>query len=478
MQSYICVVCDYVYDEAEEEILWEELAESWVCPICTSEQIYFEEVESEEADSAAEEAEDSSKQGPPQEQKSNLDYSSSFYRQDDKQEKQMDNIHQVAVSGTSINEAMRSSIAEPFWEDILIMGAQLSRLPLNKEEAVSTTTTIGAQAAQPMVIENPVLISHMSFGALSKEMKIALAKGAAQSKTAIGGGEGGVLAEEKEAAYKYIFEYVPNLYSVSQKNLKEAAAIEIKIGQGTKAGMGGHLPAEKVTPEIAEIRDKPLGEDIISPARFADINSKEDLKELVTKLRELSAGRPIGVKIAAGHIEADLECIAYAEPDFVTIDGRGGATGSTLKVVKDATSVPTVFALDRARKYLDEQGLDIDLIITGGLRMASDFAKALALGADAIAIATSALMAAACQQYRVCDRGRCPVGAATQDEELRERLNVENSAQRLANFLQVSLEELKTFARLAGHADLHALSLVDLYTVNSEIASHTRIPHV
>ncbi|EQG02495.1 FMN-dependent dehydrogenase family protein, partial [Clostridioides difficile 840] len=377
-----------------------------------------------------------------------------------------------------IIEPMRTKLPVISWDDILIMGAQLNPLPLNEHDEVNTTTIIGKKAKKPMIIENPVYISHMSFGALSKELKIALAKGAAQNKTAMCSGEGGILPEEKEASYKYIFEYVPNKYSVTEENLKNSDAIEIKIGQGTKPGMGGHLPGEKVTEEIAKVRNKPVGQDVISPSCFEEIQSKEDLKKLVDELREVSEGRPIGVKISAGHIEKDMEFIAYAKPDFVTIDGRGGATGASPKLLKDATSIPTIFALYRARKYIDTHGLDIDLVITGGLRISTDFAKAIAMGADAVAIASSALMAAACQQYRICGSGKCPVGVATQDEELRKRLHIENSANRVANFLNVSLEELKTFARISGHKDIHDLSVDDLYTVNSEISNYTNIQHV
>lgn len=223
---------------------------------------------------------------------------------------------------------------------------------------------------------------------------------------------------------------------MTRENLRNADAIEIKIGQGTKPGMGGHLPGSKVTPEIAAIRNKPLGEDVISPSKFPDINTKEDLKALVTSLREESDGRPIGIKIAAGKLERDLEFCVFAEPDFITIDGRGGATGASPKLVRDATSVPTVYALYRARKYLDAVGAnDIALVITGGLRVSSDFAKALAMGADAVAVASAALIAAACQQYRICGTGKCPVGIATQDQELRSRFKIEASAQRVANFL-------------------------------------------
>ena len=297
------------------------------------------------------------------------------------------------------------------------------------------------------------------------------------AKTAMCSGEGGILPEEKEAAYKYIFEYIPNKYSVTDENLRSSDAIEIKIGQGTKPGMGGHLPGEKVTEEIAAIRGKKQGEDIQSPSKFPELNTKEDLRDMVDLLRRRSEGRPIGIKIAAGNIEQDLEYCVYAQPDFITIDGRGGATGSSPLFLREATTVPTIYALHRARTYLDSVGSDISLVITGGLRVSADFAKALAMGADAIAVASAGLIAAACQQYRICGTGKCPVGVATQDPRLRERLKVDAAAQRVANYLNVSLEELRTFARITGKASVHDLSVEQLITTDWEIAAYTGIPH-
>ena len=245
---------------------------------------------------------------------------------------------------------------------------------------------------------------------------------------------------------------------------------KIKIGQSTKPGLGGQLEGVKVTSEIAEVRGKTEGMDIHSPATIPEINSKEDLKNLVSELRERSEGRPIGLKLAAGHIEEDLEYAIYSGADFVTLDGRGGSTGASPKIIKDSTSVPTIYALSRDS--------DMSLIITGGLRLSSDFAKALAMGADAIAIGTGALIAAACQQYKICHTGQCPVGVATQDEEMRERLEENLAAKRVENYLKVSTEELKTFARITGHDDVHDLNLNDIRTINSEISDYTNIKHV
>jgi glutamate synthase domain-containing protein 2 len=319
----------------------------------------------------------------------------------------------------------------------------------------------------------------MSFGALSKEAKTALAIGSAAVKTAMSSGEGGILEDSISNAYKYIFEYVPNQYSVSEYNLKRVNAIEIKIGQSVKPGMGGHLPAEKVTEEIAEIRGFPVGTDIVSPSHYNDIKTKDDLYEKVKWLREQSGGKPIGIKLAAGDLEADLEFALYAHPDFITIDGRPGATGAANKFIKESTSIPTIFALYRTKKYFEKNKVnDVSLIITGGFRISSDFAKAIAMGADAVAIGTAALIACGCQQYRLCHTGKCPVGITTQDLELRKRFNVRYSAKKLENFLRVSTEELKNYARITGNDNIHKLAVSDLCTINSEISQHTEIKHI
>ncbi len=413
------------------------------------------------------------------EEKAEGEYLAPWQRSSDEVETYMADIHSMAETGKSIIEAMRTRKKVFSWDDLLIKGAQLATVPLNDDEPVRTETVIGPAAQQPLVLATPLYVSHMSFGALSREIKIALARGSAAVGTAICSGEGGILEDELRSAHKFIFEFVPNQYSVTDENLRRVDAIEIKIGQSAKPGMGGHLPGNKVTAEIAAVRGRPAGRDIISPSRFADIRTPDDLRRKVEWLREHSGGKPIGVKIAAGNLEADLEVAAHARPDFITVDGRAGATGAAPKFVKDATSVPTIFAIWRARRFLDERQLeDISLVATGGFRISADIAKALALGADAVALATAALMAAGCQQYRICSTGRCPVGVTSQDPLLRARLQVDRSAERLENFLRVSTEELKTFARLTGHNDVHQLSVSDLCTVNSEISNHTAVEHV
>ena len=459
---YKCTICGHIHNEEATGVLLKNLEE---CPICKQPISKFVAVEnSQSSENTALEDSD-------------LSYDKN-YAKSDKTIRQMDAIHEMAITGESIVSAMYTDFTMPDWDDILILGCQMNPQPLESTVDVNTQTVIGKTAKKPLIIESPIYITHMSFGALSRETKIALAKASSRIKTAQCSGEGGILPEEMENAYKYIFEYVPNKYSVTEDNLKNADAIEIKIGQSTKPGLGGQLQAEKVTAEIAEIRGKAIGESIHSPATIPGISTKEDLKDLVDELRKRSAGRPIGLKFAAGRIEDDLKHVLYAEPDFITIDGRGGSTGASPKLIRDSTSVPTIYALSRARKFLDEHESDITLTITGGLRVSSDFAKALAMGADAVAVGTAAMIAAACQQYKICDTGDCPVGVATQDEELRKRFKIETSAKRVENYLKVSTEELKTFARITGHSDVHELNVDDLCTINSEISDYTNIKHV
>lgn len=456
---YKCTICGYMHDE---EATGKPLAELGVCPLCKQPLDKFAPVAQEAPTPVAEKPAD-------------LGYGD--LKRQDSTERYMAEIHEMAVTGHTIHAAMSTKRPMPNWDEILLLGAQLNPPPLADDAAVNVQTIIGKHAKKPMVLESPMFISHMSFGALSEEIKVALSQGSALAKTAMCSGEGGVLPAEKAAAYKYIFEYVPNKYSVTKEILTGSDAIEIKIGQGTKPGMGGHLPGEKVTAQIAQLRGKKQGEDVQSPSKFPELNSKEDLKTMVDNLRLVSEGRPIGIKIAAGRIEKDLEYCVFAQPDFITIDGRGGATGSSPLFLRESTSVPTVYALHRAKKYLESIGSDISLVMTGGFRVSSDVAKAIAMGADAVAVASAPLIAAACQQYRICGSGGCPVGVATQDPALRSRLKVEQATKRVYNYLHVSNEELKTFARITGHDDIHKLSVDDLVTISRDISEYTNIPH-
>ena len=482
MTRYRCDVCDiFEYDPAVGDppagvpagAHPSDLPEGWECPICSADRTHLRMLSPDDVTAPD--------HGPElaAARRDSLAYPVHWARHADSFEVTMTDIHEISVTGRSLIEPMRTLKPAVPWDNILVLGAQIARLPVEETVPVNTRTVIGPAAAQPLVIETPLLVTHMSFGALSREVKVALAKGSAAVKTAIGSGEGGIHPEERQHAYRYILEYVPNRYSITRENLRDADAIEIKIGQSVEPGLGAMLPGEKVTEEIGRIRGYPPGTDIISPATYPDIRTPADLEGKVRWLRDESGGRPVGVKIAAGHIEEDLDAILAAHPDFITIDGRPGASGAAPRFIKDSTSVPTIYALHRARTHLDRRGAEqVSLIVTGGLRISPDFAKALALGADAVALGTSALIACACQQYRICHTGRCPVGVTTQDPELRSRLDPDAAAGRLANFLRVSTEEVARFARLCGHTDVHSLSLRDLATTNREIAEFTDIPHV
>ena len=423
MAKYRCSVCGEIYDEEKEGVRFEDLPDDWVCPICHRSKDKYHLMEDSSSASTSQKDIDSK----------NIDIDPDLIRYDGGI---MDEIREMSLTGKNASEPMDTLRPIPAFSDILFLGAQLARKPLEGSDDVSLRTVIGKGAAKPMELDIPVYISHMSFGALSANAKIALAKGSAMARTAMCSGEGGVLDEEMHLSHRYIFEYVPNRYSVNDDVFSGCDAVEIKIGQGTKPGMGGHLPGNKVTAAIAWMRGKKAGEDILSPASFPEIRSPEDLKDMVDMLRARTQGKPIGVKIAAGHIEEDLEFISHSGCDFITIDGRGGATGSSPKFLKDVSSVPTVYALARARRYMDDHGMEQELVMTGGFRTGGDIMKAIAMGADAVAIASSALMALGCQRYRICDSGKCPMGIATQDPELVSRLDTEAGAKRVANYLE------------------------------------------
>ncbi len=293
------------------------------------------------------------------------------------------------------------------------------------------------------------------------------------------GGEGGLLEEEFQNAWVYVYEYSTGRFGATEENMKKAYAIEIKIGQAAKAWLGGHLLGTKVTEEIAHVRWVPVWQDVISPANHTDIHTKEDMKSRVAYLRELSGGKPIGIKIVASHIEADLEVALFCEPDFITIDCRGWATGAAPTHVKDNVCIPAPYAIHRARKFLDARwvGHDITLLVTGGFRTSADIAKAIAMGADGVGVATVAMIGIWCQQYRVCHKGTCPVGIATQNPDLRARFDMYKSAEMLVRLFHVYREELEDFVRILGKKDIHTLDTSDLVTISSEISEHTDVKH-
>ena len=364
----------------------------------------------------------------------------------------------------------------PRWNDLQLLTAQLARRPLADDAPVGTEVIVGPNAQRPLRLEIPILISDMSFGALSEEAKVALAMGAEAAGTGICSGEGGMLPEEQAANSRYFYELASARFGWGLEKVAKCQAFHFKAGQGAKTGTGGHLPAEKVVGKIAEVRGLDPGTPAISPSRFPDLATREDFRDLAAEVRETTGGIPIGFKMSAQDIEADLDFALDVGIDYVILDGRGGGTGAAPEIFKNHISVPTLAALPRARRHLDAAGGEgITLIITGGLRVEMDFLKALALGADAIAVSNSALQAIGCLGMRACHTDRCPVGIATQRKDLRTRLIVEESARRLENFLVASTDLLRVMARACGHDHLADFSLEDLTTWKREIADLTGV---
>ncbi len=353
----------------------------------------------------------------------------------------------------------------PHWDDIQFVTAQLQAPPQLDEVEIATNVTIGPNAQKPLALKIPLFVSDMSFGALSQEAKTALSKGAELAGTGICSGEGGMLPEEQAANSHYFYELASGRFGFSWDKLDRVQAFHFKGGQGAKTGTGGHLPGHKVSEKIADVRGLKPGEAAISPARFPDWTSTAQIKDFADEVRDRTGGIPIGYKLSAQHIEKDIDAALEVGVDYIILDGRGGGTGAAPLIFRNNISVPTIPALARARLHLDRLGRkDISLVITGGLRIPADFAKALALGADAVAVSNAALQAIGCLGMRACHTNNCPVGIATQKEHLRARLIVETSAQQLARFFDTSIELMKLLARACGHTHFNKFSPDDLVT--------------
>ena len=366
----------------------------------------------------------------------------------------------------------------PRWDDIQLVTAQLSTKPLQDDVKVETELIIGPNAKKPLKLKIPIFVSDMSFGALSEEAKIALAQGAEMAGTGICSGEGGMLPEEQSANSKYFYELASGKFCWNIDKVKNVQAFHFKSGQGAKTGTGGHLPGNKVKGKIAEVRGLKEGEPAVSPAAFTDLTTTEDYRNVANQVREISGGIPIGFKISAQHIEEDIDFALDVGVDYIILDGRGGGTGAAPEIFKNNISIPTIPALARARKHLDKKDITgVTLIITGGLRTESDFVKALALGADGIAVSNSALQAIGCLGMRACHTNNCPVGIATQKDSLRSRLIIDKSAEQLANFFEATTELMKVLARACGHDHINKFSINDLTTFKNDMSKLTGIKY-
>ena len=366
----------------------------------------------------------------------------------------------------------------PTWDDLQFVVGQLHKFPLLDDEGVATDLVIGPNAKKPLRLDIPLFVSDMSFGALSEEAKVALARGAELAGTGICSGEGGVLPEEQAENGRYFYELASARFGFDWDIVKRSQAFHFKGGQGAKTGTGGHLPGEKVQGKIAEVRGLEEGEAAISPARFPDWDNLAQFRDFAAEVREQTGGIPVGFKLSAQHIEKDIDAALEIGVDYIILDGRGGGTGAAPLIFRDHISVPTIPALARARRHLDNCAADgVTLIITGGLRTPADFAKALALGADGVAIANSALQAIGCLGMRACHTNNCPVGIATQKPHLRNRLPVDEAAERLARFLSASVDLMSVVARAAGHRHVNDFHVSDLTSFKKDMCDLTGVTY-
>src|ERR1700684_2014461 len=341
----------------------------------------------------------------------------------------------------------------PHWDDLTFLPGTLTRFVIEGyREKCETRTVIGPRAKRPMVLDIPIYVTGMSFGALSYEAKIALARGATMAGTATCSGEGGMIPDERRYSSKWFYQCIQSRYGFNPNHLRLADACEFFIGQGCKVGLGGHLMGQKVTDQVAEMRSMPAGIDQRSPARHPDWLGPDDLSLKINEIREVTNGEiPIQLKLGAARVYDDVRMAAKCGPDVIYLDGAEGGTGAGPHIASEETGIPLMAAIPEARRALEDIGLadEVDLVVAGGIRNGGDVAKCLALGAKAVAIGHSSLMALNCNkeipgvtdyegtvgvpagQCYHCHTGRCPVGVATQDPELRKRLVVDEAAGRV-----------------------------------------------
>lgn len=387
----------------------------------------------------------------------------------------------------------------PSLDDLVFIPCTLTRIPLEGyREKCSTKTVLGTRfAKKPIELEIPVMVTGMSFGALSYNAKVALARGATRAGTSTTTGDGGMLPAERENSKVLIYEVLPSRYGINIHHMKSADGIELTIGQGAKPGTGGLLLGSKVSSQIAEMRDLPEGVDQRSPCRHPDFLGPDDMVIKIEELREATDWQvPIFVKMGATRVYDDVKLAAKAGADVIVVDGMEGGTGASPELLLEHTGIPTLAAVCEARAALEDLGLygEVQLIIAGGIRNGADAAKALALGADAVYVGTAALIALNCnkpiyvEDYHQlgtepyschhCHTGRCPVGITTQDPELTARLPIDEAAERVANFFHAVTAEIQMLARACGKADVHDLEPEDLRALTLEASMITGVPLV
>lgn len=385
----------------------------------------------------------------------------------------------------------------PHFDDLLLLGASMSRYPLEGyREKCGTDVVLGTRfAKKPIKLDIPITIAGMSFGALSANAKEALGRGANMVGTSTTTGDGGMTPEERGNSKTLVYQYLPSRYGMNPDDLRKADAIEVVLGQGAKPGGGGMLLGQKITDRVAKMRDLPKGIDQRSACRHPDWTGPDDLAIKIQELREITDWQvPIYIKIGATRTYYDVKLAVKAGADVIVVDGMQGGTAATQDVFIEHVGIPTLAAIPQAVRALQEMGMHrkVQLIVSGGIRSGADVAKAMALGADAVAIGTAALVALGCNHpkwseeyqkigsdagfYDDYHEGKCPAGISTQDPDLAARLNPEEAGKRLANYLNVLTMEAQTLARACGKSHLHNLEPEDLVALTVESAAMAGVP--
>ncbi|OBA39360.1 glutamate synthase [Rhodococcus sp. 852002-51564_SCH6189132-a] len=388
----------------------------------------------------------------------------------------------------------------PHFDDLLFLGASMSRYPLEGyREKCETDVVLGDRNAKyPLHLDIPVTIAGMSFGALSGRAKEALGRGASEVGTSTTTGDGGMTPEERGQSKHLVYQYLPSRYGMNPDDLRKADAIEVVLGQGAKPGGGGMLLGQKITERVAGMRTLPVGIDQRSACRHPDWTGPDDLAIKILELREITGWeKPIYVKVGATRTYYDVKLAVKSGADVVVVDGMQGGTAATQDVFIEHVGIPTLAALPQAVQALQEMGVHrtpggVQLIVSGGIRSGADVAKAMALGADAVAIGTAALIAlgdndpkyqaeyeklgSAAGFYDDFQDGKDPAGITTQDPDLQARFDPVEGGRRLANYLRVLTMEAQTIARACGKSHLHNLEPQDLVAVTMEAAAMARVP--
>jgi glutamate synthase domain-containing protein 2 len=416
-------------------------------------------------------------------------------------------IDRAAETGLYDIRGLGAKRALPTFDDLVLLTASLSRYPLEgyREKCITDTRLGTRHAKRPITISTPITIAGMSFGALSARSKEAIGRAATAVGTSTTTGDGGMTEEERRSSKTLVYQCLPSRYGFNPEHLRVADAIEVVVGQGAKPGGGGMLLGQKISPRVAEMRTLPAGIDQRSACRHPDWTGPDDLAIKIAELRELTDWRvPIYVKIGASRVLSDVKLAVKAGADVIVVDGMQGGTAATQQVFIEHAGIPTLAALRQAVEALEEMKVvgDVQLVISGGIRSGADVAKALAMGADAVAIGQAAMMALGCNSptpadgrssrtdvtadYAAlgtqpghchhCHSGRCPVGVTTQDAELELRLDPDEGARRLRNYLSVMTMELATLARACGKSNVHHLEREDLAALSVTAAAMAKVP--